>query len=252
MHYSDLIDFRNKQDCNPQVHRMVNVVISGVQLKAMTLQEELVQDPRYRESFKDVTIYGVAGTNGSGKDSLMDLLVERHNFLLFNTSNSLRQVSQAVFQSIDRGGNDSPLGRVGNAYRVAYPGGTVDLGFIDWFMRVSVLPLGLMPKGLVIGSIRGTGEAKRLKEFGGKLIVVDADPKVRYERLKGRGRADDHITFEQFKEKEAADMAVGETDPTKFGMAAVIDMADLSIENNGKDIEAFKANAEKELGLISG
>lgn len=213
------------------------------------LQQEVVHDPRFLESFKGVTIYGVAGTNGSGKDSLMDMLVERHGFLLFNTSNSLRQISQAVFQSIQRGGNESPLGKVGNAFRVAYPGGMVELGLLDWWIRAGVLPADLRPAGLVIGSIRGTGEAKRLKEAGGKLIVVNADPKVRYGRLAGRGRADDHVTFEQFMEKEAADMAVGETDPTKFGMAAVIDMADIRIDNDGNDIEAFKDAAEKALSL---
>jgi dephospho-CoA kinase len=213
------------------------------------MQQEVVHDPRFVESFKGVTIYGVAGTNGSGKDSLMDMLVERHGFLLFNTSNSLRQISQAVFQSIQRGGNESPLGRVGNAFRVAYPGGMVELGLLDWWIRAGVLPKDLQPAGLVIGSIRGTGEAKRLKEVGGKLIVVDADPQVRYGRLSNRGRADDHVTFEQFMEKEAGDMAVGETDPTKFGMAAVIDMADIRIVNNGNDIESFKDAAEKSLGL---
>lgn len=211
-------------------------------------QQEIVNDPRYIESFKGVTIYGVAGTNGSGKDSLMDMLVE-HGFLMFNTSDSLRQISMAVFKSIDRGGNNAPLGIVGNAFRTAYPGGMVELGLLDWWMRAGALPAELRPKGLVIGSIRGTGEAKRLKEVGGKLIVVDADPRVRYERLTGRGRADDNITFEQFMEKEAGDMAVGETDPTKFGMAAVIDMADIRIENNGNDIEAFKAQTAKSLGV---
>jgi len=213
------------------------------------LQQEIVNDQRYIDSFKDVTIYGVAGTNGSGKDSLMDMLVD-HGFLLFNTSDSLRQISMAVFKSVDRGGNNAPLGIVGNAFRTAYPGGMVELGLLDWWMRVGVLSADLRPKGLVIGSIRGTGEAKRLKQVGGKLIVVDADPQVRYNRLTGRGRADDHITFEQFMEKEAGDMAVGETDPTKFGMAAVIDMADIRIENNGNDIESFKAQAAKTLNLV--
>ena len=102
-------------------------------------QQELVQNARYRESFRGVTIYGVAGTNGSGKDSLMGLLVER-GFLLFNTSDALREVSQAVYQSIDRGGNESPLGLVGNAYRTAYPGGTVDLGLTKWWLQIAVLP----------------------------------------------------------------------------------------------------------------
>lgn len=211
-------------------------------------QQELVRAKEYLDSFKGTTIYGVAGTNGSGKDALMDLLVE-YGFFCFNTSNNIRQVSQAVFNSIDRGGNDSPLGRIGNAYRVAYPGGMVELGLLDWWMRVGVLPAELHPKGLVVGSIRGTGEAKRLKEFGGKLIVVDADPHVRFGRLQGRGRADDNITFEQFVEKEAGDMAVGETDPTKFGMAAVIDMADIRIENNGNDLEVFRAQAVSTLKL---
>jgi dephospho-CoA kinase len=212
------------------------------------LQQAIVQDERYLDGFKNVTIYGVAGTNGSGKDSLMELLAE-HGFLCFSTSNSLRQVAYAVFRSTDRGGDDTPMGKVGNAFRAVYPGGMVELGLLDWWLRVSVLPSELRPKGLVIGSIRGIGEAQRLKEVGGRLIVTDADPHVRYERLTARGRADDKIGFEQFLEKEAADMAVGQTDPTKFGMAAVIGMADIRIQNNGNNFAAFKEAAITALNL---
>jgi len=213
-------------------------------------QANLVHAQAYLDSFKGITIYGVAGTNGSGKDALMDTLVERYSFLMFNTSNALREVASAAFQSTDRGGNNAPMGMAGNAFRVAYPGGLVDLGLLKWWTYAAVLPADMRPKGLVIGSIRGTGEVQRLKEVGGKLIVVDADPHVRFERLQGRNRADDNITFEQFIEKEAGDMAVGETDPTKFGMAAVIDAADIRIVNNGDDIEAFQADAAKTLGLV--
>jgi len=204
------------------------------------LQQELVHDSRYHASFNGVTIYGVAGTNGSGKDLLMDFLVE-HGFLGFNTGDSLRQISQAVFKTTQRGGNDTPVGRIANTERATYPGGMVELGLLDWWVRVAHLPEELRPKGLVIGSIRGVGEAKRLKEFGGKLVVVDADPEIRYGRLKTRGRFyEKSVSYEQFLEEEAKEMAVGETDPTKFGMAAVIDMADIRIENNGSDIEAFR------------
>lgn len=209
-------------------------------------QQDIVNDPKYAEAFKSVVIYGVAGTNASGKDSLMELL-ESQGFLHFNTSNSLRQISQAVFQSTVRGGNETPMGIVGNAFRTAYPGGMVDVGLLDYWLRVGVLPADVKPKGLVIGSIRGTGEVARLKEFGGKLIVTDADPQIRYERISGRGRADDPQSYEDFLKHEMAEMAHGETDPTKFGMAAVIEQADIVITNNTNDIQAFKAEAMRQL-----
>ena len=214
------------------------------------MQQDLVTDERYLESFRGVPIYGVAGTNASGKDILMDIMSD-YGFMVFRTSDSLRQVAHAVFKSTLRGGNDAPMGKVGNAFRAAYPGGMVELGLLDWWLRAAVLPEDLRPKGLVIGSIRGTGEAQRLQAIGGKLIVTDADPHVRYQRVHGRGRADDNVSFEEFLEHEAGDMAVGETDPTKFGMAAVIQMGDIRITNNDNDLSAFRRQVVETLGLPS-
>lgn len=214
----------------------------------MTMQRDLVNDEQYLRALEGVTIYGVAGTNASGKDILMDFMLD-YGFLVFRTSDSLRQISHAVFKSTVRGGNDAPMGKVGNAFRQAYPGGMVELGLLDWWLRADVLPEELRPKGLVIGSIRGTGEAERLKQVGGKLIVTDADPHVRYQRIHGRGRADDNITFEEFLEHEAGDMAAGETDPTKFGMAAVIEQADIRIVNNDNDLSAFHQQIVAKLAL---
>lgn len=213
------------------------------------LQQELIEDPRYIASFKDVVIYGVAGTNGSGKDTIMHLLANS-GFLVYSTSDDLRQISHAVFSSTRRGGNDTPMGRIANAERVTYPGGTVDLGLIDWWARVSHLPAELQPKGLVIGSIRAVGEAEQLKKFGGKLIVVDAEPKVRYGRMISRSRHHEtDITYEQFLEEEKNEMAHSSTDPTKFGMAAVIEMADITLLNNSDDLQSFKDGAKERLTL---
>jgi dephospho-CoA kinase len=211
-------------------------------------QREIIDDVRVKEFFRDVRLFGVAGTNGSGKDTVMELLAEQ-GFLRYSTSDGLRQIAQAVFNSTDRGGNDAPMGQVGNAFRTAYPGGVVDVGLLDYWFRVGVLPVELRPKGLVIGSIRGTGEAERLQDFGGQLIAVDADPKIRYQRLFGRHRADDSISYEDFLAKEAGDLAEGQTDPTKFGMAAVIARADITLTNDAARIDEFKAQASKALEL---
>lgn len=216
---------------------------------AQLLQQELVADARYRDSFKGVTIYGVAGTNGSGKDSLMDFLSEK-GFFAFNNGDTLRKITKASLGFNGRGGNESPEGRTANAQRRLYPGGMVELGLLTWWSQIAHLPGDLKPRGLVIGSLRGTGEAKRLKEMGGKLIVVDADIQIRFTRIAARKRPDEpELTFEKFKQNEDAEMAYGETDPTRFGMAAVIDMADIRIENNSNDIEAFVRDIESVLKL---
>jgi dephospho-CoA kinase len=210
---------------------------------ARDLYDELVSDERYLQSFANVTILGVAGTNGSGKDSLMKLL-EGCGFLVYNTSDRMREVVKVSLGSTRRGGNDSPMGIIGNAQRRRYPGGAVELGLIDWWARVAHLPEQIKPRGLVIGSIRSTGEAERIKAVGGKLVVVDADREVRYRRIASRLREDEHgLTYEQFCQQEDAELAAGQTDPTKFAMAAVLQAADITIANN-TTIEEFAAKAE--------
>ncbi len=204
------------------------------------LQQDLVRNPQYIERFSGLRIYGVAGTNGSGKDLLMDIL-EESGFLVYRAGDHLRQISKAVFQTTQRGGNDSPVGRIANAERAFYPGGMVDLGLFDWWAKADHLPADLKPRGLVIGSIRGIGEATRLQELGGQLVVVDAPLKVRYERLKNRGRYyEQSISYENFVKEEAAELAKGETDPKKFGMAAVIQMADIMLDNSTTDLKVLR------------
>lgn len=215
----------------------------------MLLQQELTSDTRFKKAFAGVAIYGVAGTNGSGKDSILDVFTES-GYFTFNTGDAIRQISKAVMGTTQRGGNDSPTGKIANAQRSIYSGGMVTLGLIDYWARVLHMPKELQPKGLIIGSIRAVGGVKMLKDFGGKLIVVDADPRVRYERVVTRGRTyENQISFEQFMREEEAEMGRDETDPTKFGMAQVMAMGDITIDNNSNDLKTFKTDAKKKLGL---
>ncbi len=215
----------------------------------MIFQQEVTHDERFKKAFKGVIIYGVAGTNGSGKDTILDTLAE-YGFFSFNTGDALRQISVAVMGTTQRGGNDSPTGKIANAQRSVYDGGMVTLGLIDYWARALHMPETLRPKGLVIGSIRAVGEVETLKKFGGKLIVVDADPQLRYHRVTSRGRAyEKQISFEQFIVEEEGELGRHETDPTKFGMAQVMAMADITIDNDSDNLESFKTNALKKLHL---
>lgn len=213
------------------------------------LYDELVADSRYLDAFKNVTIYGVAGTNGSGKDTVLDVLGEL-DFYTFNNGDALRKISLLALGSTGRGSNDAPAPRIANVQRARYPGGMVELGLLQYWIQVLHLPPELQPAGLATGSIRGVNEAKRLKQLGGKLIVTDADPLVRYERFKNRGRYyEKSISFEQFQAEELGEMGTPESDPTKLGMAEVISMGDITITNDSSDIEAFKQQVRERLGL---
>ncbi len=85
------------------------------------------------------------------------------------------------------------------------------------------------------------------------MIWTDGDPQVRYNRiidnahLRGRSAEDDK-TFEEFLADEHREMyPVG--DEATLHVAAVKERADILIENNGNDLDAFKNQAEIELGL---
>ncbi len=216
------------------------------------LYADFANDVRYLDSLRGATILGIVGTNGAGKDSLMDML-ERSGYLVYRNGTSIRELAVASLGSPNRGGNDSPSGRIGNAQRTRWPGGMVELGLIDWWARAGHLPVELRPKGLVVGSVRSMSEVKRLHEVGGKLICVDADVHIRYERNVGRKRADEHgITFDEFVVQEQQEMADGETDPTKFGMSAVMQAADVYIYNNGpiEDFQKVVADVLKDEGIL--
>lgn len=215
----------------------------------MLLQQELTSDARFKKAFDGVVIYGVAGTNGSGKDSILDLFAE-NGYFTFRGGDNLRQISMAIMGTTQRGGNESPVGKIANMQRAVYPGGMVSVAMIDYWARILHMPPDFQPKGLAVGAIRSVSEAQVIKDFGGKIIIVDADPRVRYERVVTRGRTyENEISFEQFMREEEAEMGRNETDPTKFGMAQVIAMADITIENNSNDLNVFKEAAKRKLGL---
>jgi dephospho-CoA kinase len=80
-------------------------------------------------------------------------------------------------------------------------------------------------------------------------VWIDADPKVRYERMTQRQRsAEDKKTFEQFIAEEQAEMQHS-GDAAALSMADVKAMADIFLQNDSNDAKAFESAAEKALQL---
>ena len=87
--------------------------------------------------------------------------------------------------------------------------------------------------GLVVASLRNPGEADRVHELGGTVVWVDADPRLRYERIQSanRGRGgEDSKTFEEFLSEQEAEMH-SSGDAATLNLAGVKALADTEIFN---------------------
>ena len=98
----------------------------------------------------------------------------------------------------------------------------------------------------VIESVRTPGEVESLRKNEHFLLfAVDADPKIRYERIVDRNSETDHVTFETFLENERREMS--STDPNHQNIGRCMEMADYVFQNNG-DFEDLYRQVEEALG----
>ncbi len=161
-------------------------------------------------------IIGITGTIGAGKGTVVEHLKTK-GFTHYAARDFLIEEIQRRGLPVDR---DS-MTTVANELRHAH-----GPSHIIATLLASAEASG---KDAVVESIRAIGEAKLLKERGAILLAVDADQRVRYERIIARGSSTDHVDFATFEAQEAREMQ--NTDPEKQNIAAVMAMADYRIEN---------------------
>jgi dephospho-CoA kinase len=190
-------------------------------------------------------IIGLAGTNGSGKDTVGRILVEQHGYLFVSVTDLLR--AEAVRRGLEP--NRENLRTISAEWRreSGKLGVLVDKA-VEEFKQA-----GTEHKGLVMASMRNPGEADRIHELGGMMVWVDANPHVRYERIQAnaatRGRAAEDVkTFEQFQAEEVAEMNQS-GDAATLDMSAVKSRCDVFIQNDNNNLEAFHTLVKQTLGL---
>ncbi len=176
-------------------------------------------------------IIGIAGTNGSGKDSLGQILADDYGWLFVSVTEILRAEARKRGLPIER----KTLWTISAEWRRQSGLGVLVNKAVKQFEKS-----GGKYKGLAVASLRNPGEADRIHELGGKVVWVDADPKLRYERTESRSRSpEDHKTFEEFLVIQQAEMQQ-EGDDATLSLVGVKAKADIFLENNGT-LEEFKA-----------
>lgn len=174
-------------------------------------------------------IIGITGTLGSGKGTVVEYLKNK-GFKHYSSSGF-------ISEEIVRRGlpvNRDTMTSVGT-----------DLRKIN---GPDYIPQSLMERAqkeggnVVIESLRAPAEVEYVKSHGARVWAVDADVKLRYERIMARKSEKDAVSFEKFVADEERE-SVG-TNPYEMNLPKCIAMADTVITNNGtvaeldKEIEA--------------
>ncbi len=182
-------------------------------------------------------ILGITGTNGGGKGTVVDYLTTK-GFTHYS-------VSGEIAKEVERRGlhPDRPtLGAVGNDLRAEHGAGY----FIELFKARAAVSGA---QDLVIESVRSLGEVVALHAAGGVLLAVDADRRIRYDRIVGRGSHKDKVDFETWRaqeEKEWHNQAAHDMD-----VPGVMALADFMIDNNGT-LEELHGKVDRVLASLKG
>lgn len=183
-----------------------------------------------------VTI-GITGTIGAGKGTIVDFLVKKKGFKHFSSRAFL-------LEELDKQGLEhvrDNISAMGDKLRKEH--------FPGYIISELLKQAQAYGGDAIIESIRSMGEVEVLRKSNERfyLFAIDADLKLRYERIKNRNLSTDHVSFEKFVEDENKEMDRKEV--WQMNIKACMAAADFVFENNGS-FEELQKKVEEVLNKI--
>jgi cytidylate kinase len=187
-------------------------------------------------------IIGIAGTNGSGKDAAGLTLADKHGYLFVSVTDLLRAELNRRGIPVER----ENLRTLSAEWRRQYGYGVLVDRAIEEYERLQDRYVGV-----AIASLRNPFEADRIHELGGTVVWLDANPRIRYDRIRANAEAraragEDSKTYEEFLAEEAAEMTQSGDDAT-LDMGRVKKRADIMIINDQSDLLEFQGFINNQL-----
>lgn len=176
---------------------------------------------------KERIIIGITGTLGAGKGTVVEYLTNYKGFAHF----SVRAFIAAELKARGMVVNRDTLTSMANELRARNsPSYIIE----QLYNRASILN-----QNCVIESIRTPGEIASLRNDPGFfLLAVDADPYIRYQRIRKRNSETDNVSLATFLSNEQREMT--SVDSNKQNLTECIRLADYVIYNNGSIEQLFK------------
>jgi dephospho-CoA kinase len=172
-------------------------------------------------------IIGITGTIGAGKGTLVEYLVREKNFVHYSVRSFLIEEISKRNLLVNRDSMVSVANELRETHTPSY--------IIDCLYEQA----RKAGKNAVIESIRSVGEVESMrKKDNFYLLAIDADPKIRYERIVKRNSETDRISFEEFLQNEQREMT--SSDPNKQNLSQCIALADKQLCNNGTVEELYE------------
>lgn len=183
----------------------------------------------------NLKIIGVAGTNGSGKDSVGQVLADRHSYLFVSVTDLLRAELHRRGIEVDR----EHLRELSAEWRREYGLAVLVDRALEEYNKLKGQYVGI-----AIASLRNPAEADRIHELGGVVLWIDADAQIRYQRIQNNAEAraragEDAKSFEEFLAEEEAEMnSTG--DAATLNMTEVKKKADVILDNDQTSLTEFQ------------
>jgi dephospho-CoA kinase len=166
----------------------------------------------------EMQVVGLMGSIGAGKGALSDYLHNKHGFEVVTMGDLVREETVEMGMEVTRDNLDKiskdRTGKFGPDY---------------WMKKAANRIESSESKRVIIDGIRYPMDVEFFKKrFGDKIlfVLVDADPKIRFERMKTRGRPGFPTTFEKFQEHEKRQDEL-------FQISKAFSMTDHRIDNGG-------------------